>query len=225
MKLTENEIEQAALTWLEELGYTHIHGPDIADGGPTPERSSYQDVVLERHLRKALTRLNSTIPADALRKATRPGSQFLLANNRAVHQMLVDGAPVEYQRSDGTVAGDPARLLDFDDPGANDWLAVNQFAVVEGQQNRRPDEVVFVNGLPLAVIELKNVADGNATIWSAWIQLQTYKEQIRSLFVFNEALRVSDGLKARIGSLCVPPSQREESFTLSRIEPRHKEAA
>ena len=202
---TESEVEDAALTWFEELGYTHIHGPDIADDGPTPERSSYQDVVLEGRLRGALTALNPTIPADALdealRKVTRPENPSLPANNRAFHQMLVDGAPVEYQRPDGTVAGDRARLVDFDDPDANDWLAVNQFTVVEGQHNRRPDVVVFVNGLPLAVIELKNAADENATIWSAWSQLQTYKEQIPSLFVFNEALLISDGLEARIGSL------------------------
>jgi len=205
VKFNEDVIEQAALSWFEELGYTKIYGPDIADDGPRPERSSYQDIVLEGRLREALIRLNPTVPADALdeafRKVTRPASASLLANNRAFHEMLVDGVEIEYPRPDGTVAGDRARLVDFDDPDANDWLAVNQFTVVEGQHNRRPDVVVFVNGLPLAVIELKNAADENATIWSAWSQLQTYKEQIPSLFVFNEALLISDGLEARIGSL------------------------
>ncbi len=202
---TESEVEEAALGWFEELGYAVLHGPDIAPEEPAAERSDYQQVLLEGRLREALARLNPAIPADALdeafRKVTRPKSTALLVNNRALHRMLVDGVEVEYRRPDGSVAGDRARLVDFEDPKANDWLVVNQFTVMEGQHNRRPDVVVFVNGLPLAVLELKNPADENATIWTAFNQLQTYKQQIPSLFVFNEALVVSDGLEARIGTL------------------------
>jgi type I restriction enzyme R subunit len=202
---TESEVEEAALGWFEELGYAVLHGPDIAPEEPAAERSDYHQVLLEGRLREALARLNPAIPADALdeafRKVTRPESPALLVNNRALHRMLVDGVEVEYSRPDGSVAGDRARLVDFEDPKANDWLAVNQFTVVEGQHNRRPDVVVFVNGVPLAVIELKNPADENATIWTAFNQLQTYKLQIPSLFVFNQALVVSDGLEARVGTL------------------------
>ena len=125
----------------------------------------------------------------------------LSVTNRAVHRMLIDGVEVEYKRADGSIAGDRVRLLDFDSPEANDWLAVNQFTVIEGQHNRRPDVVLFVNGLPLAVIELKNAADEDATIWNAFNQLQTYKQQIPALFMYNEALVASDGLEARVGTL------------------------
>ena len=118
-----------------------------------------------------------------------------------MHRLLVEGVAVEYQRPDGSIGGDLVRVIDFDHPENNDWLAVNQFTVVEGQHNRRPDIVLFVNGLPLAVIELKNAADEDATIWTAFNQLQTYKQQIPSLFAFNEALVISDGVQARIGTL------------------------
>ena len=124
-----------------------------------------------------------------------------MTNNRAFHRMLRDGVEVEYRRDDGTIAGDRVHLVDYGNPDNNDWLVVNQFTVIEGQHNRRPDVVVFVNGLPLAVIELKNPADEDATIWTAFNQLQTYKQQIPSLFVYNEAMIVSDGLQARVGSL------------------------
>jgi type I restriction enzyme R subunit len=203
--LNESDVEEAALGWLDSLGYTPIFGPSIAPEEPAAERSNYQEAFLERRLRDALVNLNPNIPADALeqafRKITRPESPSLIANNRAFHKMLVDGVEVEYQRFDGSIAGDRAKLIDFDDIDANDWLVVNQFTVLEEQHNRRPDAVIFVNGLPLAVLELKNATDENATIWTAFNQIQTYKQQIPSLFVFNEALIVSDGLKARIGIL------------------------
>ena len=138
---------------------------------------------------------------EALRKVLRVGTPSLVGANRAFHRMLRDGVEVEYRRKDGSIAGDRVQLIDFDNPANNDWLAVNQFTVIEGQHNRRPDIVVFINGLPLAVIELKNAADENATIWEAWKQLQTYKQEIPSLFHYNEVLIVSDGLQARIGSL------------------------
>jgi len=204
---TESIVEDAALAWLESLGYAVLHGPDIAVGMPAAERSdpNYRDVVLEGRLRQSLVRLNPALPADALehayRKLTRTDAPSLLERNRAVHRMLVDGVTVEYRRKDGSIAGAQARVLDFAAPGNNDWLAVNQFTVADGQHTRRPDVVVFVNGLPLAVIELKNPADENATIWSAYQQLQTYQAQIPALFATNATLIVSDGVQARIGAL------------------------
>jgi type I restriction enzyme R subunit len=162
-------------------------------------------VVLEQRLRDALARLNPDLPPEALqdafRKLVNPPGATLEQRNRALHRMLVDGVTVEYRRPDGAIAGAQARVLDFDDPDNNDWLAVNQYTVVENRHTRRPDVVLFVNGLPLAVIELKNPADEQATIWSAYQQLQTYKREIPSLFVYNEALVISDGLEARIGTL------------------------
>ncbi len=211
----ESEVEQAALAWLESLGYPILHGPDIAPGEPFAERDGYGQVVLERRLRQALQRLNPQAPPDALdeafRRLTRPDSPSLVANNHAVHRYLVEGVPVEVQQPDGSFRGDLIRVLDHDDPENNEFLAINQFTVVEdlsawghpqaGRRERRPDVVLFVNGLPLAVIELKNPADENADIWRAFNQLQTYKQQIPSLFVYNEALLVSDGVQARVGTL------------------------
>jgi type I restriction enzyme R subunit len=204
---TESIVEGAALAWLEGLGYVVLHGPEIAAGEPTAERSdpNYRDVVLERRLRQALRHLNPDLPAEALedafRKLTRTDAPSLVERNRAAHRMLVDGVPVEYRRPDGSIAGAQARVLDFDQPDNNNWLVVNQFTVAEGQHIRRPDVVLFVNGLPLAVIELKNPADESATIWSAYQQLQTYQAQVPSLFATNAALIVSDGVQARIGTL------------------------
>ena len=204
---SESVVEQAALAWLEALGYAILHGPDIAVGEPAAERTdpNFRDVVLERRLRQALVRLNPDLPAEALedayRKLTRAEAPSLLERNRVVHRMLVDGVTVEYRRPDGSIAGAQARAIDFGTPDNNDWLAVNQFTVAEGQNTRRPDVVLFVNGLPLAVIELKNPADENATVWSALQQLQTYQAQIPALFATNAALIVSDGVQARIGSL------------------------
>jgi len=205
MTLTESLVEEASLSWLASLGYTSIFGPDIAPEEPASERASFLDVLLTRRLGDALSRLNPGIPADALeealRKVSRSQSPSLLANNRAFHKMLIDGVSVEYQRKDGSIAGDHARLVDFENPENNEFLAINQFTVIEGQQNRRPDIVIFVNGLPLAVIELKNPADENATIQTAFQQLQTYKNDIPSLFTYNEVLVISDGLEARAGTL------------------------
>jgi len=144
------------------------------------------------------------VPADALeeafRKLTRPDSPALVANNHAIHKYLVEGVPVEYQRKDGSIGGDLVRVLNYDEPEDNEFLAVNQFTVVENQIERRPDVVLFINGLPIAVMELKNAATENATIWSAFNQLQTYKMQIPSLFSFNEAMVISDGVQSRIGT-------------------------
>ena len=204
---TESVVEDAALSWLDDLGWTVLHGPEIAADAPGAERSdpNYREVVLEDRLRQALVRLNPDLPAEALddafRKLMRTDAPSLVERNRAIHRMLVDGATVEYRRADGSIAGAQAQLVDFETPKNNDWLAVNQFTVAEGQHVRRPDVVLFVNGLSLAVIELKNSADENATIWSAYHQLQTYQAQIPALFATNVALVVSDGVQARIGAL------------------------
>jgi len=205
MSLNESHLEEATLEWLGELGYAIGHGPEMAPGESASERDSFSDVVLKGRLREAIHRLNPAIPEEAreeaLRKVLRHETTSLIGNNRSIHHHLRDGVPVEYKRSDGSIAGDRVRLLDFADVKANDWLAVNQFTVIEGQHNRRPDVILFLNGLPLAVIELKNAADEEATIWSAFSQLQTYKAEIPSLMNYNEFLVVSDGLQARIGSL------------------------
>jgi type I restriction enzyme, R subunit len=207
LEFTESIVESAALAWLEALGYQVLHGPDIAVGETGAERSdpNYRDVILERRLREALIQLNPDLPfeaiEDAFRKLTRSEAPSLIERNRAVHRMLVDGVTVEYRRKDGSIAGAQARVLDYETPDKNDWLAVNQFTVAEGHHTRRPDVVLFVNGLPLAVIELKNPADEDATIWSAYQQLQTYQLQIPSLFNTNAALILSDGVQARIGTL------------------------
>ena len=204
---TEAVVEDAALVWLESLGYSVIYGPNIAAGEPTAERTdpNYRDVVLEGRLHQALSHLNPDLPPEALddayRKLTRTDAASLLAHNRVVHRMLVDGVTVEYRRRDGSIAGAQARVIDFEDPENNDWLAVNQFTVSEGQHTRRPDVLIFVNGLPLVVIELKNAADEDATIWQAWQQLQTYQAEIPSLFATNTALVISDGTEARIGAI------------------------
>ena len=203
--LTEALVESAALDWLSALGWQVLHGPDIAPDTPGAERVDYGAVALEPRLRSALVRLNPGAPAsaldDALRRLTRPQGSTLEARNRAFHRMLVNGVEVEYREAGGRVRGDQVRVLDFDDPAANDWLAVNQFTVTEDRNTRRPDIVLFVNGLPLVVIELKNPADEDATIWTAWRQIQTYKAELPTLFSMNEALVVSDGTEARVGTL------------------------
>ena len=203
--LTEADVEQAALEWLRDLGWQLAHGPDIAPDTPAAERDDYGQVVLERRLRDALADLNPSLPTDALndavRKLTRPEGSTLAARNREFHRMLVNGVEIEYREAGGAVRGDLVRVIDFDNPANNDWLAVNQFTVTENRNTRRPDVVLFVNGLPLGVIELKNPADEDATIWTAWQQLQTYKSELPSLFSMNEALVVSDGNEARLGTL------------------------
>ncbi len=206
--LLESTIEDAALSWLEGVGWTVAHGSDIAPDTPNAERDDYGEVVLEERLRSALARLNPDLPGDAVddaqRRLVRPAGATLEARNRAFHRMLVDGVTVEYVAADGAVRGGQVRVVDFDVPEANDWLAVNQFTVVENRHERRPDIVLFVNGLPLGVIELKNPADESATVRSAFQQLQTYKSEVPTLFAFNAALVVSDGLEARIGTLTAP---------------------
>ncbi len=205
MNLTESILEDAALAWFNELGYAVAHGPHIAPGEPAAERDSFSETVLTGRLRDAVARLNPDIPAeaqeDAVRKVLRVATPSLVQTNRCFHRMLRDGVEVEYPRPDGSIAGDRVRLIDFETPAENDWLAVNQFAVVEGQCSRRVDVTVFINGIPLGLIELKNAADAEATVWSAYAQVQTYKAEIPSLLGYNAVLVVSDGVSARIGSL------------------------
>ncbi len=204
-RITESEVEDAALAWLAGLGYTVVYGPDIGPEGPAPERGSYDEVLLTGRLREALVRLNPNLsadtPEDMLRKVRQAETPSLVEENRRLHRYLIEGVPVEVVREDGGIGGDAARLIDFDDIEANDWLAVNQLTVIEGQRNRRSDIVLFVNGLPLAVIELKNPGDENATLEGAFNQIQTYKDDIPSLFRTNAVLMTSDGLQARMGSL------------------------
>src|SRR5271157_2029723 len=221
--IAESILEETALEWLCSLGYEIANGAVIAPGEHLAERTSHDQVVLEPRLRDAVKRLNPGGSADArneaIRRVLRTEHPSLVANNRSFHRMFVDGVTVEYQRRDGKITGALVRLADFDEPGNNDWLAVNQFTVDDGQNNRRADVVIFVNGLPLGVVELKNPADEDATVWKAFQQLQTYKKQIPALFTYNEVLVVSDGLKARIGSLTADKERFMPWRTIEGQEP------
>ena len=204
-EINESVVESAALAWLESVGWKVAHGPDLGPSGFKFERDNYGQAILGWRLRQALSERNPNLPTatldDTYRKLTVLEGSTLEARNRAFHRMLVNGVDVEYQDTDGRVRGDQARVLDFDNPTNNNWLAVNQFTVTEDQNERRPDVVLFVNGLPLGVIELKNPVDEDATIWTAWHQLQTYRAELPTLFSMNEALVISDGKEARIGTL------------------------
>jgi len=211
----EDTVEQAALAWLGEVGYSYLPGPDIAPGEHTAERESYHDVILDNRLAASLRLLNPSLPHDALDEAQklllRAESPNLAVNNHRFHKYVIDGVPVSYQNHEGRTVYKTARVVDFDDPANNDWLAVNQFSILkEGvlpqpgaplEDTRRPDIILFVNGLPLVVIELKNIADESATAFSAYKQLQTYKQEIPALFTTNASLIVSDGNDARMGAL------------------------
>jgi len=203
--VTESVVEQAALAWLEATGWHVAHGPDIAPDMPAAERADYGEVVLAERLRDAVARLNPELPVEALegafRKLSRPEGTDLVQRNRALHRLLVDGVTVEYRDAEGAIRGAQARVIDFDDSTNNDWLAVDQFTVTENKHTRRPDVVLFVNGLPLAVLELKNAASEDTTIWTAFQQLQTYKAEVPALFATNAVLVVSDGVEARAGTL------------------------
>ena len=203
--LSEAAVEQVVLDHLASLGYAISSDAEIGPDGNAPEREAYADVVLAKRLIAAIEKLNPAIPAeargDALRKVLATEKPSLVEENRRLHKLMVEGVDVEFYSEDGTIRGDKVRLIDFENMAANDWLATGQFTVIEGSINRRPDIVVFVNGLPLGVIELKAPGGENATLSGAHNQLQTYKAQIPSLFRTNAVLVTSDGITARIGSL------------------------
>ncbi len=205
MSFTEDLVEQAVIAIFQELGWTYGEPDDVAPDGPNKVRQSNTEVILWEKLREAAARINPRIPDDALETAVRQigfsETPSLLEENRRIHSQLVQGIDVEYRAEDGSIRGDKVWLIDFDDPAQNDWFVTNQFTVVENGQNRRPDVVAFINGLPVAVLELKNAASESATVDDAYNQLQTYKQQIPSIFRTNASLVSSDGLLARIGSL------------------------
>lgn len=214
-KFTESEVEEAALSWFSGLGYEVLFGPEIAPGEPGAERADYHQPFLIRRVRDSLYQINQHLLDsaidEAIRKLTTAISPALIENNHSFHRFLTNGIPVEY-RENGEIRHGLAKVIDIEDPENNDWVVVNQYTMVEGDHNRRPDIVVFVNGIPVSVIELKNPADENATIWSAYTQLQTYKMQIPSLFHPNEVMVISDGVQARVGSLTAD----EDRFMLWR---------
>ncbi|MGN5173534.1 type I restriction endonuclease subunit R [Aeromonas sp. 102P] len=202
--MTEDQLEQEVLGWLAEVGYRVVCGYDVAPDSDNPWREQFQQVLLRERLREAIARLNPSVPLvareDALTQVVNLDTPALLSANRAFHRLLVNGVPVQYQR-DGETVGDFVRLVDFEQPTANEWLAINQFSIKGPKHTRRPDIILFINGLPLVVLELKNPADVHADIWKAFDQLQTYKEQIPDLFQYNEIMIASDGSEARMGSL------------------------
>lgn len=202
--ITEEQVEQLAIEWFQSLGYNYLHGTDISPDSNYPERSNYQEVLLSNRLYTALTKLNPSLPSSAIDEAVhlikKPQHTSLIQNNRAFHKLLLQGVAVDIKVND-EVRGEVVKLIDFQDPLNNDFLVVNQFTIKGTKGNRRPDIIVFINGLPISVIELKNPADENADIFKAYNQLQTYKDELEDLFVYNEALIISDGVNARVGSL------------------------
>ena len=223
-KLCESAIEEMVIEELQSLGYTYISGVDLAPDALNPERSSYGDVLLLGRLQTAVHKLNPTIPADAIQSAVRKLSRIatsnLLADNEEFHKMLVDGVPVEYRKG-SDIKGDSVRIVDFDCPLNNEFLVVNQYTVVQNNNNKRPDVLLFVNGIPLVIFELKNPADENATCHKAYEQLQAYKLAIPGLFTYNEICIISDGLEAKAGSLTAPYSR----FSTWKTKDGIKEAA
>ena len=202
--LTEFKIEEFTIGLLQSEGYRYLYGPDIAPDGPDAQRTSFEDVVLINSLRESVYKINHTLPKDvcdeAINQVLRIASPDLLANNETFHRMMTEGISVSVHK-DGAERGELVWLVDFENPYNNDFVAINQFTVIENGHNKRPDIVLFVNGLPLVVIELKNAADENATIQSAFRQIETYKNTIPSLFTYNSVVVISDGLESRAGSL------------------------
>ena len=214
--ITEDQLERQAVAWFRELGYDHVFAPDLGPDGPFPERTDFRQVVLGGRLRAALQGLNPGVPAHkiaaAVQQLANPDVPGLLAANRQLHRWMTQGLPGTVMEGNQEV-GIRLKVIEFDDPAANNWLVVNQLAVQGNRHNRRPDVVVYLNGLPVAVVELKNPANEKADVWAAFRQLQTYKTDIPELFVSNVLLVISDGLGARVGSL----SAAEERFLRWRI--------
>ena len=201
--LNESTVEDAALEWLAQLGYQTVWGPHIAPDSQAPERSSYEQVYLYERLRAAARRINThdqVLIEEAIKRLERAESQSVIAENARVHRLIVEGAPVEYRGDNGALRTDRIRLIDFDNPENNDWLAVNQCTILSDGKNRRPDVLIFVNGIPLALLELKNPANENATLKGAWNQIQTYRKDIAPIFVPNAVTVISDGTSAAMSS-------------------------
>jgi len=207
--INEDQLEQLAIQWFQDTGWSFANGADLAPEGATPERVDFRTVVLKVRLAAEVRKLNPKLPSAAVEEVVHiigtPVETSLSRNNRAFHRLLMDGLRVEFTNAQGEKETDHAQLIDFQNPKRNDFLVVNQFTVTGTKKPRRPDLVAFVNGLPLGIIELKNPADTNADVWKAYQQLQTYKEDIADLLVFNEALVVSDGMNARVGALTATP--------------------
>lgn len=203
--ITEDQLEQVCLEWFQANGYGYVSGYDFAPDGGAPERTDYHQIILQSRLLKQLEVINSSIPLPTLKQiavqVSKAETPILIKNNKQAHQWLIEGIKVEYKDDQGEEKTDHVRLIDFDNVENNQFLVVNQFTIVGTKGNRRPDITVFINGLPMAVLELKNPADNNADIWKAYAQLQTYKDEIPDLFIFNEALVISDGITAKVGSL------------------------
>ena len=216
--MTEDQLEQEALGWLADVGYQHRYGPDLAADGAAPERSDYRRVLLVERLRQAVATLNPAVPQvahdDAVKQVMDLGTPVLLAANRQFHRLLVTGVPMQYPL-DGETRGDFVKLVDWAEPARNEWLAVNQFSITGPHHTRRPDITLFVNGLPLVLIELKNPADQNADVWKAFHQIQTYKEQIADAFQYHEVLVISDGTDALLveapSNLLVPRTRTNDT--------------
>lgn len=217
-KLVESDVEDVAIEYFQELGYQYRNGGDIAPDMPQAERTSYKECHLPQRLLSTLSALNPTIPQDALedaaKKLTRTVSPSLIGQNHAIHQMLLEGVDVSYRKGDRIING-KAQVIDFEHPDNNDWLVVNQFTIIENNNNRRPDLLIFLNGLPVSIFELKNPAVEKADVWTAFNQIQTYKDQIPSLFGYNVLVGISDGISARLGSLT---SDRERFNVWKTIE-------
>lgn len=202
--MNEEQLEKLSLEWFRETGWETLYGPDIAFDGPTPMRSSYSDVLLKREVESAFNRINPHLPHNCFEQVwvalTKPQSMDLISNNRSFHRMLLDGVPVSYKKDDRQIH-DHAFLVDFGRVDQNRFQAINQYTITGTKQPRRPDIVCFVNGIPFTVLELKSPKDENVDIWDAFSQIQTYRDEISDLFIYNEALIISDGYSARVGSL------------------------
>jgi len=204
MKITENEVEELALDMFKEQGYNVLNGLEISPGGSKQERENFKEVVLKQRLLEAAGKINPEIPKDvleeAVKKVLRVSSQNQILDNEQFHKLLIEGVPVSFRRGQ-EIKHDFVNLIDFENSEKNEFLAINQFTIIEEKYNRRPDIILFVNGLPLVVMELKNLAEEKATINDAFTQLQNYKDQIPSLFRFNEILVISDGTLAEAGTI------------------------
>lgn len=202
--MTEDQLEQQCLQWFAEGGWEIAHGPDLAPDGATPERADYRQVLLLADLEAAIRRINPHLPQSAVEEVVevvrKPQSPDVVINNREFHRLLLDGVPVKYKRDD-KVVHDQAFLMDFTELHTNRFRAINQFTLEGSKQLRRPDVICFINGLPLAVLELKSPSAENADIWDAYNQIQTYKDEVTDLFAYNEAAIISDGYNARVGSI------------------------